>query len=297
MYTQFFGNYLFSKGYVTKEQLIPALLRQSKDTVHIGTLALFSGYMSAKEIEYISQLQNEQGKTFSELAIENGYLTSEKVLELLNSKKPNFLVLGQILIEEGTFTYEQFENILTDYCSQNEFIDMELNKDNKDEIKRLLDSFSLLSEAAIPDFGKAYIELLFNNFVRFIGEDFIALPPDICTEFPVEHCVSQSINGKYAAKTYLNMDEDTAIAFASRYTNEEFKKFNEYVAASLEDFLNLHNGLFVVNVSNDHNKEHTLGILENINGSIIGFDHITYHFPIYYSFGIVHFLLEVVYIK
>lgn len=294
MYTQFFGNYLFSKGYVTKEQLIPALMRQPKDTVHIGTLALYSGYMSANEIEYIRQLQIEQGRKFGELAIEHGYLTSEKVLELLNAQKPNFLVLGQILIEDGVFTYEQFENILTDYRSQHEFLDMELNEDNKDDIKRLLNSFSLLSETAIPEFGKTYLELLLNNFVRFIGDDFTALPPDNCTEFPMECCVSQSINGGYVVNTYLCMDKATATEFACRYTDEYFPEFDEYVDASIEDFVNLHNGLFIVNASNESSNELSLGIIERNDDIILNFENPAYYFPIYYPFGIIHFIMEIV---
>ena len=58
MYNQFFGNYLFSKGYVTKEQLIPALMRQDQELVRVGTLALYSGYMSPDEIEHIIAMQS-----------------------------------------------------------------------------------------------------------------------------------------------------------------------------------------------------------------------------------------------
>jgi len=294
MYNQFFGNYLFSKGYVTKEHLISALIRQTKELVHVSTLALYSGYMSASEVEYVINIQHEEGKKFSEVAIANGFLTQEQVLELLNTKAPDFLILGQILINDGVFSYEQFENILTDYRSQSEFLDLELNDDNRNDIQRLIDSFSILSESAIPDFGKAYLELLFNNFVRFVGDDFTTLPPSLCTEFASEHCVSQSINGKYLVNTYISMSEETSIAFAERYSGESFTEYNEYVAASLEDFINLHNGIFIVNASNDSSNELTLGTLAPHNNSIINFEQPTYLFPIYYPFGIVHFIMEVV---
>lgn len=297
MYNQFFGNYLFSKGYVTKEHLISALIRQTKELVHVSTLALYSGYMSASEVEYVINIQTEEGKKFSEVAISLGFLTQDQVLELLNTKTPDFLILGQILINDGVFTYEQFENILTDYRSQNEFLDMELNEDNKNEIQQLIASFSIVSESAIPTFGKSYLELLFSNFVRYIGDDFTALPPNLCTEFATEHCVSQSINGNYVVNTYLNMSEETSIAFAERYSNESFTEYDEYVAASLEDFINLHNGIFIVNASNDNSNELALGTLAPHNNNIISFEHPTYVFPIYYPFGIIHFIMEVVSIQ
>ena len=284
-------------GYVTKEHLISALIRQTKESVHLSTLALYFGYMCAQEIEYANQIQQDEGKKFTEVAIEYGFLTQEQVLELLNTKAPDFLVLGQIFINDGVFTYEQFENILTDYRSQNEFLDMELNEENKDDIQRMIDSFSLVSESAIPSFGKSYLELFFKNLVRYVGDDFTTLPPSVCTEFATEHCVSQSINGSYQVNTYLNMSEETAIAFAERYANDSFGEFNEYVSASLEDFINLHNGLFIVNSSNDNSTELALGTLAPHDYSIINFEHPTFLFPIYYPFGIVYFIMEVVYIK
>lgn len=294
MYNQFFGNYIFSKGYITKEQLIPALIRQDNELVRVSTLALYSGYMSPTEVENIINLQLKNEKKFSELAMENGFLTQDQILELLDIDCPSFLKLGQILIDEGIFTHEQFANVLADYRSQNEFLELELNEDNKDDIQCLIDNFSMLSDNGFSPFSKSYLELLYNNFIRFIGDDFTALPPDFCTEFPTEYCVKQPINGSYEVNTYLSMEESTAMAFAERYTGESFIEYNEYVSASIEDFINLHNGLFIVNASNDHANELTIGVLEAINNSLISFDHEAYHFPVYYPFGIVHFVIEVV---
>ena len=204
------------------------------------------------------------------------------------------MILGQILIKDGVFTYEQFETILIDYRSQSEFLEMELHRETQDDIKQLIDNFSILTETAIPDFGKSYIELLLNNFIRFIGDDFTTLPPSICEEFATEHCVSQSINGDYVINTYLSMDQDTSIIFAERYSGESYDEYDEYVAAALEDFINLHNGLFIVNASNDSSKELSLGILEPHNDTILNFKHAGFLFPIYYPFGLVYFIMEII---
>lgn len=294
MYNQFFGNYLFSKGYINREQLIPALMHQDTEPVRVSTLALYSGYMSAEEIKAITNLQLKNEKTFSELAMENGFLTQEQVLELMDTEYPSFLALAQILIDNGIFTHEEFSNILADYRSQSEFLELELNEDNKDEIQCLIDNFSLLSDAAFSSFGKSYLELLFNNFIRFIGDDFTALPPNLCTEFPTECCVKQSINGNYEINTYLSMEKSTALSFAERYTGDTYTEFDEYVCASIEDFINLHNGLFIVNASNDHSNELTIGVLSTENDSLINFENRAYYFPVCYPFGIVYFVIEIV---
>jgi len=294
MFSQFFGNYLFSNGYVTKEQLIPALIRQSKETLLVRTLALYAGYISAQEIKHIAELQQEENKKFSELAIKYGYLTHNQVMELLNMKAPNFLVLGQILINDGVFTYEEFENILTDYRSQSEFLDFELNEENRNDFHRLVEDFAIISETAIPDFGKSYLELLFNNLVRYIGDDFSTLPPSLCTEFATECCVSQTIEGPYVVNTYFNMDEATAIAFAERYSGDSYSEMDEFVLAAMDDLLNLHNGLFIVNASNDSLNELNIGVIDHHLNTIINFENATYLFPICYPFGIVYFIMEII---
>lgn len=294
MYTQFFGNYLFSNGYITKEQLLSALVRQSKTHIRFSTLALYSGYMSAQEIEYVVGLQKEEGIKFSEIAIREGFLSQGQVIELLNTIAPDFMILGQILIDDGILSYEEFENIFTDYRSQTEFFDMELNEDNRNDFKAMIDGFSLVSETAIPDFGKSYLELLFNNFVRYIGDDFSTLPPSISMEFATEHCVSQSIEGNYIVNTYFSMDEATALEFAQRYAGETFDEYNEYVSAAIEDLLNLHNGLFIVNASNNRSNELSIGPIEFHDDTILSFAHPAFLFPICYPFGIIYFIMEIV---
>lgn len=293
MYTQVFGNYLLSKELITKEQFLVALSKKSLYSVHSSTLALHYCYMSPSEIEELVQIQKQEGRSFTELAVANGYLTQEQALTLLNSDVPDFLLLGQILLEDGAFTYEEFANILTDYRCQNELLELEMNTDSKNDVNQLLDIFSILSQRNFSDFSRAYLELLFNNFIRMVGDDFTPLPPQKIDVFSSEYCISQEITGAYCAHSYICMDYETALAFAERYTGESFDEFNEYVQASLEDFLNLHNGLFIVNTSNDNSQELTIGTPLTPEEDIITFENQAYYFPIFYPFGTVHFILKV----
>ena len=50
MYTQFFGNFLLSKGYITNEQLFDALKEKAQKHAKLGTLAIHSGLMTAAEV-------------------------------------------------------------------------------------------------------------------------------------------------------------------------------------------------------------------------------------------------------
>ena len=292
MYTQFFGNYLISRELITHKQLISALSRQNYEVVHLSTLALYSGYMSPFEVEEITELQHVEGRKFSELSIEKGYLTKEQVLELLRMENPNFLIIGQILLKDGIFTHESLNDVFVDYRSSSEFFELELDEENNDFIQKLIDSFLILAESEISTFGKTYLTLLFNNLIRNVGDDFTALPPTVVQEFSCNNCVRQPINGNYNLNSYICMGNETALAFAERYSGESFNEVDEYVQACLEDFLNVHNGIFIVNASNNEANELTLGFPEVPKDIVMTFEQPAYYFPVMYPFGTLHFLLE-----
>jgi CheY-specific phosphatase CheX len=88
------------------------------------------------------------------------------------------------------------------------------------------------------------------------------------------------------------MEPDTAIAFAGRYAKMDFNEFNEYVKASLEDFINLHNGLFSVNMSNTYSKEAELDPPEHTEEKSLKLSDDAFIVPIIYPFGTVYFIVS-----
>ena len=224
----------------------------------------------------------------------NGNMEMASLVEIESTdiKKIDNLFSDAILVDDGILSYSDLESLISDYRSQNEMIDLDMTTDN-DNIIRLFENFFIASETPITKEGRMFLELLFNNFIRFIGEDFTPLTAEECHEFPIECCVKQEVLGDYSITSYLNMDEATAIEFASRYVGEPFAEFDEYVQASLEDFLNLHNGLFIVNCSNDYSLELSISAPEHQTEPILYFEDNAYHIPIMYSFGTVHFILQI----
>lgn len=293
MYTQVFGNYLLNTGMVTTEQLLSAISTQSSAHVNLGTLAIHKGYMTASEAERIFILQTHQDKRFGELAVEEGYLTQEQVAELLQSQVPGFVLLGQVLIDQGILTATQMQNIVTDYCSEFEIDDLEEYEEQSDLVHHLLADIDS-EEEDTKKYINEYLLLLFNNLIRFIGDDFTPLNVIKISEVPTERCTSQSLNcPAFHVDSALDMEPAAAIEFASRYAHDEFTEFDEYVRASMEDFLNLHNGLFVVNMSNDFSMEVMLDPPVVQDDSLFSPGESTYIFPIMFPFGIVHFICSI----
>lgn len=293
MYTQFFGNFLLSRGVITSEQLIEAIQEESKAHMKLGTLAIHAGYMTASEAENILIMQTHEDKRFGDLAIQGGYMTKEQVDQLVKMQKPNYLLLGQILIDKGYLTMNEFENLIVDYQSENEIYDLDMVDEKKETVTEMLRNYCNFDNH--PDAEKAidYLYLLFNNLVRFIGEDFTALNPIPCPEYPTNYCICQKTHGEnFSVTSAIDIDMNAAIAFASRYVHEEFDDFDEYVKASLEDFLNLHNGLYNVNLSNDFSLELSLDPPVVHHCDVLTLSKGAYLFPVVYPFGTVNFLFS-----
>ena len=137
-----------------------------------------------------------------------------------------------------------------------------------------------------------YMNLLFNDLVRFIGFDFTPLTPVFDTSFDTNYCITQRITGVLPLLTAIDMEPETAITFAGRYAKMDFNKFNEYVKASLEDFINLHNGLFSVNMSNTYSKEAELDPPEHTTEKTLKLSNEAFIVPIIYPFGTVYFIVS-----
>lgn len=293
MYTQFFGNFLLNKGILSSEELIRAMEKQASVHLKLGTLAIHEGLLTAPEVDNIVIIQTHKDKKFGEIAVEEGYLTQEQVDQLLAAQKPDYLLLGQILIESGKLTNSDFENLLSDYQSQNEIYDLDSHTHQMSLVTKLVDNFCEFKDKETVRIASDYLTLLFNNLVRFIGNDFTPLDPVLCMDgYPTNHCVAQHISGKISIHAAIDTDTSTAVTFASRYAGETFPTFDEYARASVEDFMNLHNGLFNVNMSNNHSIELTLCPPEVHSGDILEFDGLTYILPVIFSFGMIHFILS-----
>ena len=63
--------------------------------------------------------------------------------------------------------------------------------------------------------------------------------------------------------------------------------------ASIEDLLNLQNGLFIVNASNERSSEFHIDVIEQNMNTIVSFEPTTFLFPICYPFGIIYFVMEI----
>lgn len=289
MFAQFFGSYLLNNKAVSNEDLLEAISRLKKARIKLGTLAMHRGFMTAKEIDEVCMMQSREDKRFGEIAIARDYLTDSQVEELLKAQNPDYLLLGQILVDMNVLTNAQLEELFLKYQNETEIYDMDM--ESQANFDQLMKKFLLVSERQMPTELVDYLKLFFNNLLRFVGEDFMPMSPVPSSEFPVNYAVEQQISGDVKKKTFIDMSKETAVIFASRFAKMEFKEFDEYVKASMEDFLNLNNGLYGVNISNNYSKEIALNPPTVVDKDILELPKDSYVIPFAYPFGTIHLIL------
>lgn len=250
MFTQYFGNYLLNKGYLTPKQLHEGL-EQIKDTrLKLGVLAVNAGYMTAEETEKVNEAQKKHDKRFGELAIEMGYLNEEQLEELLSSQKLGHLLLSQVLVDKGIMTLQEFEKAINEYKRDYSISDEEFEAIQKDDINEIVNKFTKFEGSKNEIILKDYIALFAKNLIRFIDREAVITEVTKLEDYECQFAALQDIKGEISLATYIETDEDSFIKFASKYAEEDLTSLNEMAEASVGEFLNLHNGIFLVNISN-----------------------------------------------
>ncbi len=296
MYTQFFGNFLLNNKIVTPDQLLELMTAQKKAHIKLGTLAIHEGYMTADEVDSIIIMQTHEDKMFGELAVEMGYLTPGQLETLVGKQIPDYLLLGQLLVEKGYCTNAEFENLLLKYQSENEIASLEQRNADRNNVFRIIMNYCGDAKEPISESHTAFLNLFFNNLIRFIGDDFTVLSLQKVDSVDGHHVVKQEITGYAHYTLLLEMDESAALDFANRYAKEDFGQYGadaeEFISASMEDFLNLHNGLFLVNLG-EHSEGLSLQPPCTIHNEKLSMEEGTVMIPIMYPFGMVQMLFRV----
>ena len=291
MFSQFFGNFLLNQKLITPEQLANGIQEVQKIHKKIGELAVRYGYLTEEQVEQIHITQTTQDKLFGELVVEYGYMNEMELEKLLSLQHNDYELLCKVLIDNKVLTKTDCTHALNDFKSKYKLNDLDtLTLLQTTKINILINDFYDLTQLDNAPVFVKYLTLLFNNITRFIGNDFTPYREFIMTEPITTKCFSQNIIGLFSACSAVYASEETFIGMASRYAQENFTEFDEYVQASICDFLNLHNGIFTVNISNEMQMELMLEppLEDAFNPD---FSKTVYCLPISFPFGTAHFII------
>ncbi len=251
MYTQLFGHYLLNKGIVDADELHAALTAMTRIKAKLGAVAIDAGYMTAAQVEEVHEAQHAADKRFGEIAVSKGFLTEEQVVDLLARQKDSNLVLGQALIDFGFMTHGQFEEALNAYKRGSSVSGTVTDTDMEKEMLYILG----IDKMKDKEFYSDYILLFIRNLIRFLGDDFSLGEVQRGVTVSMNYACRQEITGDMSATVVIGGTESGFIGIAARYAGEDLNETDGYTKACVCELLNLQNGLFAVNMSNERSLE------------------------------------------
>lgn len=293
MFAQFFGAYLLNNKLVSPETLAQAIDDKKNTRMRLGVLAINAGLMTAEQVEHVNVAQQSVDKRFGDLCVDLGYLTSADVDRLLSEQPTDYLLLGQTLVNNGTLTNAEFESAITAYKEHYQLSDDDISNNQNDKLSAIVKDFFHFNTAENARIYTEYVTLLFKNIIRFIGDDFTPLEASIVNDAEAEFIVRQKIHGKYTADVCIACPRSEYIDFAERFAKEELSDADEYVNEIVGEFLNVNNGLFVVNESNQLGIELSLDPQNYLRDSSVKFDCPAFCIPVAFAFGEVEFIISI----
>lgn len=292
MFAQFFGSYLLNNGIVSTDDLAQAFEDKKHTRMRLGVLAINAGLMTSDQVEHVNVTQQSVDKRFGDLAVELGYVTNEDVGRLLSEQPTDYLLLGQTLVNNGAMSNATFESAIVDYKAKNDLSAEDISGNQNEKLAQLVKEFYHFDTAKNARIYTDYTTLLFKNIIRFIGDDFTPLEATIVHNYEAKHLVKQEITGGYSSICCIASDSEEYLAFAERFAKESFSEIDDFVDATVGEFLNVHNGLYAVNESNEHGIELTLNPQEIFTNQTVEFGKPAFCIPVSFSFGEINFIIS-----
>ena len=293
MYNHSFSDYLLDHKYITSLQLVEGLRELRKHSKpSLPTAGIYTHEVVYSDIESIIEESERTGFSLVSLVKKRGLMSDEAIISYKGHDFPVFISFADILIKKGFLTYKEFQDSLIAYESDTEIYQIELNiplRANTDDSIDFMMSHLNVSNHIVT---RLYFRLFFNALYNNVCHDFTVLAPFRCDEFPADHLICQDVVHDGITRTIAtDMEEEALIHFAGKYAKEQFVDLNEYVYAAIEDFLNLHNGIFNVNLSNDYGLEATLSPPRRYVNELYAPEGETYLMAVVFSFGVLNVLI------
>ncbi len=292
MFSQFFGNYLLQRKFITTQQLREILTLQDSVRVKLGILAIDAGYMTSRQVEKVHQLQAKVDKRFGEIAIDEGFLNEDQLSDLLGQQNKRHLLISQAIINKNIMNFDEIEKVLAEYKKESGLSDDEFEALKNNDIDSVTAALIRMPDLGNPEVYTTYFSLLVRNLVRFVDRGVFLERAERIKEEPFDCLIYQEMDGRFKIFTGFAGSEGDMSGFAGCYAGMTMSCMDEAACDSLGEFMNIHNGLFLSKLSNDW-VELELAPSEFRKESTIKSVGVVYKVPFELSFGRFNFFIGV----
>lgn len=235
----YFAQYLLDSGVLKEADVQGVLHRAAAVEPGVALLALENGLVSASQLEALDGKLSDVD--FIESALEEHLLTASQISNLRQAAVLKESRLAQLLLDEGVMSLSRLESALQE-CEA-----MEPNP-VEEIVERVLKSRG--AEFLDTEIYTEYVDLFFVSLQRFMDTDVVIVSKaGESVDSSRKHLVSQRMTGDLGFAGGVYADEKTLVNIARRYSHEDITKLNDMAIDCLSEFINVLNGLYIVNLS------------------------------------------------
>ena len=273
----FFGLYLYNKGYVTYSLLIKATLMQKQLNKKIGDWAIELGYLTREQVNIIYNEQKRTNNYFGEIAVKKGLLSEKTVQNIMQIQKESHTFIGEIFQLLGYITESQLKKELEAY-----------DRIEEERIKEV-NSFMKLNVEKFP-----YLDLILDaaehTFYRMMLMSLkVGKEVQISNKIKKQDDIYRvTFSGDYNFSIFYNyskvFSDDMVFNFFSTYPKKKVISMRDSI---LQELSNIVSGVIATDLSNLKDISVNISIPHKINDDEIGFDSNLLRVPLVSPDGIV----------
>ena len=237
MNSLYFAQYLVNED-VLDPQEVKDLLKASEETAPgIAVIALAEGAVPASRLAELAPFEKD---AFPKLAMAEGVLFASQLEKLQGVHPSEGLRLAQALLDSGKMDFVELGRQMA-ACGAQE------GSPIKEAVRRLASDNEEL--AVELDSYAEFTELFMRSFMRFMDTPAVInyCEPEYEGMF-ASHIVSQRLSGQISFVSGIYANDRIFVEMARRYSREEIDDADEMAEDSISEFLNVVNGLFVVDL-------------------------------------------------
>lgn len=245
MFSQYFGNYLLTRGKITPRQYSLCMEYMKANRVKLGLIAESEGLLSRAQANELHRLQLQTDKRFGALAIEKGYLTSTDITNLLHMQGDPYLIFVQALLENNYLTIEEIDMLLKEYQQEMRFSNSDMHALKVGNLNELVNFFIPIKNSLVT----AIFGLALRNIIRFVSSYIRFESVEVVRSYTAKHIAFQRTVGIHDGFLGFASEDDSILAIANGYAGEYFDEVDEDSLDAICEFVNCINGLYATELS------------------------------------------------
>lgn len=235
MGNRYFSQYLLNAGVLDAGNISDVMPKSAHAVPQLHILAMQQHLLSESQVEELSTA-DDVVKTLEEAKM----LSDAQIESLKNTVPGRDARVAQTLLDEHIADLKTIERCFREYDND------ELHP-IKDAVKKIVSKYEEMNPVA--DIYGEYTEMFVGALQRFMNTDAVVLTEATDLDFAGTRIVSQSMGGQLSLAIAVLAKNQMFLEMARRYSGEDLTELDELAEDSLAEFINVLNGLYIVNLS------------------------------------------------